>query len=128
MLPEVFVYRGREGQWAFVLHRLSGVALALYLLLHVLDISLVMYGPDGPFNAFLAFYHQWPFRVGLILVMAAVVYHAFNGLRIILMDFTGWGTRYHRQLWYGVLGATTLVGIPVLLKVVPEILGIGHGG
>ena len=122
------MYRGREGQWAFVLHRLSGVALALYLLLHVLDISLVMYGPEGPFNAFLAFYHQWPFRVGLILVMAAVVYHAFNGLRIILMDFTGWGTRYHRQLWYGVLGATTLVGIPVLLKVVPEILGVGHGG
>jgi succinate dehydrogenase / fumarate reductase cytochrome b subunit len=122
------VYRGREGQWAFVLHRLSGVALALYLLLHVLDISLVMYGPDGPFNAFLGFYHQWPFRVGLILIMAAVVYHAFNGLRIILMDFTGWGTRYHRQLWYGVLGVTTLVGIPVLLKVVPEILGVGHGG
>ena len=122
------MYRGREGQWAFVLHRLSGVALALYLILHVLDISLVMYGPNGPFNAFLAFYHQWPFRIGLILIMAAVVYHAFNGLRIILMDLTSWGTKYHRQLWYGVLGATTLIGIPVLLKVVPEILGGGHGG
>ena len=122
------MYRGREGQWAFVLHRLSGVALALYLMLHVLDISLVMYGPDGPFNAFLAFYHQWPFRIGLILIMAAVVYHAFNGLRIILMDLTSWGTKYHRQLWYGVLGATTIIGIPVLLKVVPEIFGAGHGG
>ena len=122
------MYRGREGQWAFVLHRLSGVALALYLMLHVLDISLVMYGPDGPFNAFLAFYHQWPFRIGLILIMAAVVYHAFNGLRIILMDLTSWGTKYHRQLWYGVLGATTIVGIPVLLKIVPEIFGGGHGG
>ena len=44
------MYRGREGQWAFVLHRLSGVAIALYLLLHVVDISLVMYGPDGPFE------------------------------------------------------------------------------
>ncbi len=122
------MYRGREGQWAFVLHRLSGVALALYLMLHVLDISLVMYGPDGPFNAFLAFYHQWPFRIGLILIMAAVVYHAFNGLRIILMDMTSWGTKYHRQLWYGVLGATTVVGIPVLLKIIPEIFGAGHGG
>ena len=122
------MYRGREGQWAFVLHRLSGVALALYLMLHVLDISLVMYGPDGPFNAFLAFYHQWPFRIGLILVMAAVVYHALNGLRIILMDFTDWGTKYHRQLWYGVLGATTIIGVPVLIKVVPEIFGAGHGG
>lgn len=115
------MYKGREGQWAFVLHRISGVALALYLLLHVLDISLVMYGPRV-FNAFLGFYHQWPFRIGLILVMAAVVYHAFNGLRIILMDFTEWGTRYHRALWYGVLAITTAIGIPVLIKVVPEIL------
>jgi succinate dehydrogenase / fumarate reductase cytochrome b subunit len=115
------MYKGREGQWAFVLHRISGVALALYLLLHVLDISLVMYGPRV-FNAFLGFYHQWPFRIGLILVMAAVVYHAFNGLRIILMDFTGWGTRHQRALWYGVLAMTTAIGIPVLIKVVPEIL------
>ncbi len=117
------MYRGREGQWAFYLHRLSGVAIALYLLLHVIDISLVMYGPDGPFNAFLAFYHNWPFRVGLVLVMAGVVYHAFNGLRIILMDFTDWGVRYQRVMWYGVLAATTAVGIPVLFKVVPEIIG-----
>ncbi len=116
------MYRGREGQWAFVLHRLSGVALALYLLLHVLDISLIMYGPRV-FNAFLAFYHQWPFRIGLILIMAGVVYHSFNGLRIILMDFTEWGTRYHRSLWYGVLGITTIIGIPVLIKVLPEIFG-----
>lgn len=117
------MYRGREGQWAFLLHRISGVAIALYLLLHVIDISLVMYGPEGPFNAFLAFYHNWPFRVGLVLVMAAVVYHAFNGLRIILMDFTHWGVHYQRGLWYGALVATTVVGIPVLIKVIPEIVG-----
>ena len=118
------MYRGREGQWAFVLHRMSGVALALFLLLHVVDISLVMWGPDGPFNAFLAFYHQWPFRVGLIVVIAGVVYHALNGLRIIIMDFTSWGVRYQSQMWYGVLGLTALIGIPVLWKIVPEILGI----
>ena len=102
------MYRGREGQWAFVLHRLSGVAIALYLLLHVVDISLVMYGPDGPFDRFLA--------------MAGVAYHALNGLRIIVMDFSRWGVRYQRLLWYLVLSLTTLIGIPVLFKVVPEIL------
>lgn len=116
------MYRGREGQWAFILHRLSGVALALYLLLHVVDISLVMYGPEGPFNAFLAFYHQWPFRIGLLLVIAGVVYHAFNGLRIILMDFTAWGVKYQRSMWYGVLGICAIVGIPVAIKILPEIV------
>lgn len=117
------MYRGREGQWAYFLHRISGVAIALYLLLHVLDISLVMFGRDGPFNAFLLFYHQWPFRIGLVLVIAAVVYHALNGLRIILLDFTTWGINYQRSMWYGVLGLTTIIGIPVLIKIIPEILG-----
>jgi len=116
------MYRGREGQWAFLLHRVSGVAIALFLLLHVLDISLVMFGPDGPFDAFLAFYHNWPFRIGLLMVIAGVVYHALNGLRIILMDFTTWGVRYQRQLWYGVLGLTTAIGIPVLWVIVPQII------
>ncbi|HEX7003959.1 MAG TPA: succinate dehydrogenase, cytochrome b556 subunit [Trueperaceae bacterium] len=116
------MYRGREGQWAFILHRLSGVALALYLLLHVVDISLVMYGPEGPFNAFLAFYHQWPFRVGLLLVIAGVVYHAFNGLRIILMDFTEWGVKLQRPMWYGVLAICVVIGVPVALKILPEIV------
>lgn len=117
------MYRGREGQWAYFLHRISGVALALYLLLHVFDISLVMFGRDGPFNAFLFFYHQWPFRVGLVMVIAAVVYHALNGLRIILLDFTTWGINYQRSMWYGVLGLTTIIGIPVLIKIIPEIFG-----
>jgi hypothetical protein len=30
--------------------------------------------------------------------------------------------RYQRSLWYGVLGLTTVIGVPVLWKIVPEIL------
>lgn len=115
------MYRGREGQWAFILHRLSGLAVLLYLMIHVLNISLASFGPQVS-APILAFFHQGVFRIGLVLVMAGVVYHAFNGLRIILMDFTSWGTKYHRQLWYGVLGATAAVGIPVLIIVVPQIV------
>jgi succinate dehydrogenase / fumarate reductase cytochrome b subunit len=57
------------------------------------------------------------------MVIAGVVYHAFNGLRIIVMDFTDWGVRVQGALWYGVLGATAAVGVPVLIKIVPEIFG-----
>lgn len=117
------MYRGREGQWAFFLHRASGIAIALYLLLHVFDIALVMGGPEGPFNDFLIFYHQWPFRVGLLVLIGGVLYHGLNGLRIILMDFTTWGVKYQRFMWYSVLAATVGVMIPVLIKIVPEILG-----
>ncbi|HZW99210.1 MAG TPA: succinate dehydrogenase, cytochrome b556 subunit [Trueperaceae bacterium] len=119
------MYRGREGQWAYLLHRVSGIAIALYLLLHVFDISLVMWGPDGPFNRFLLFYHQWPFRIGLVLIIAGVVYHALNGLRIMILDFSQWGIKYQRGMWYGVLIVTTAIGIPVLFKIIPEIVGGG---
>ena len=115
------MYRGREGQWAFILHRVSGIALALYLLLHVVDIILVMFGPEAPFNAFLAFYHQWPFRIGLLAVIAGVLYHAFNGLRIILMDLTEWGVKYQRSMWYGVLAICVVLFIPAAIKILPEI-------
>ena len=115
------MYRGREGQWAFILHRVSGLAIALYLYLHVVNIAMAMFGPEvsGPI---LQFFHQGAFRIGLVLVIAAVVYHAFNGLRIIVMDFTDWGVKYQHALWYGVLALTTVVGVPVLIKVIPEII------
>jgi succinate dehydrogenase / fumarate reductase cytochrome b subunit len=115
------MYRGREGQWAFVLHRLSGLAVAFYLYIHVVNISLAMFGPEvaGPI---LDFFHQGIFRIGLVLVMAGVVYHALNGLRIIIMDFTDWGVKYQRQLWYGVLALTAAIGAPVLYIVVPQII------
>lgn len=116
------MYRGREGQWAFILHRVAGIGLVLYLLLHVVDISLVMFGPEGPFNAFLAFYHQWPFRVGLLAVIAASLYHAFNGLRIILMDLTDWGVRYQRAMWYGAMGLTLVLFGLAFAKIAPEIV------
>ncbi|AEB12353.1 succinate dehydrogenase, cytochrome b556 subunit [Marinithermus hydrothermalis] len=116
------MYRGREGQWAFFLHRISGVAILAFLLLHVLDISLAMWGPEV-FNRLLAFYHQTIFRIGLLLVIAGVLYHALNGLRIILMDFTSWGVRVQRQLWYGVWVLFVVMYLPALFKILPEIFG-----
>jgi succinate dehydrogenase / fumarate reductase cytochrome b subunit len=116
------MYRGREGQWAFFLHRISGVAILAFLLLHVLDISLVMWGPEA-FNALLGFYHQPIFRLGLLLVIAGVLYHSLNGLRIILMDMTSWGARHQVELWRGVLVLFVVFYLPVLVIALPQIVG-----
>jgi succinate dehydrogenase / fumarate reductase, cytochrome b subunit len=115
------MYKGREGQWAFILHRLSGIAIAVYLFIHVLNVGATMFGEEAS-RTLMSIFHIAPFRIGLVLVMAGVVYHALNGLRIIIMDFTGWGVKYQRQLWYGCLALTTIIGIPVLIKVIPEII------
>lgn len=115
------MYRGREGQWAFFLHRLSGIAILLYLLIHVLNISAAMWGPEVSERLF-AIEHTPIFRMGLVGVIAAVLYHALNGLRVILMDFTAWGVRLQRELWYGVWLLFALFFVPALIKIVPEIL------
>lgn len=96
------MYKGREGQWAFFLHRLSGLALLAYLLLHTFSIGSVMLG-EKFYMSIHEIYGFVLFRLGLIGVAGAVSYHAFNGIRIILMDFTDWGVKVQRQLWYGVL-------------------------
>lgn len=115
------MYKGKEGQWAFFLHRLSGLAILFYLLLHVISISLYMFGKD----AYMTVHHLYDapiFRLGLIAVAAGVMYHAMNGLRIILMDFTGFGVGVQRPAWYGVLAITVLWTLFVASKVIPRIL------
>lgn len=116
------MYKGREGQWAFYLHRISGLAILLYLLLHVISISLMVFGEE----AYMTVHHMYdliPFRIGLILVTAAVAYHALNGLRIIVMDFFGTGVSYQRPLWYAVLGLTGAIMAYTLYMNIPRILG-----
>ena len=114
------MYRGREGQWAFLLHRLSGLAILLYLLLHTVSIGSVMLG-EGAYSTIHNLYYAWPFRLGLVLVAAGVAYHALNGLRVIAMDFTTWGVKYQRQLWYGVLGLSALAALVTLYANLPRI-------
>lgn len=116
------MYRGREGQWAFLLHRISGMAILLYLLLHVFSIGSVIFG-EAFYMRIHETYDLAPFRLGLVGVVAAVVYHAFNGLRIIMMDFTGFGVAYQRQMWYVVLLISALSTLYALIRLWPRLVG-----
>ncbi len=114
------MYKGREGQWAFFLHRLSGVAILLYLIMHTISIGSTMLGEEV-YGAVHKIYELMPFRLGLIGVAGAVAYHAFNGLRIVLMDFTEWGVKYQRQLWYGSLVFAALFMLLTLYANLPRL-------
>ena len=45
--PSGTLYRGREGMWSWVLHRITGVVLFFFLLVHVLDTGLVRVSPEA---------------------------------------------------------------------------------
>jgi succinate dehydrogenase / fumarate reductase, cytochrome b subunit len=117
MSPKSSVYRGRSGQWAFVTHRITGFLVFLFLLLHIVDVSLIsnprlydqvheLYG-----NVLLRL-----FEVGLLF---ALVYHSLNGLRIVMIDFFPGSIRNEKAVLAAVtalsLGAT-LVGGYVIMK------------
>jgi succinate dehydrogenase / fumarate reductase cytochrome b subunit len=77
---------GRWGveRYAYILHRLTGLGILLYLLMHTVVTSLRVKGiylwTEG------GFFHQPIFRLGEFFVVAAFAFHAFNGIRLVLVE------------------------------------------
>jgi succinate dehydrogenase / fumarate reductase cytochrome b subunit len=108
--------------WAF--HRITGLGVLLFLLLHIVDIFLVNYGPEV-FNELLFLYRHPVFRIGEIILVGAVYYHAANGVRIMLIDFWPAAYRYERQLFYGVMAVFLLAFIPTAFLMIRAIIQAG---
>ena len=121
--PAGTLYRGREGMWSWVLHRITGVAIFFFLLVHILDTALVRVSPEA-YNAVINTYKTPIMGLGEIVLVAAIVLHAFNGLRIILIDFTSFGTR-HQKLMFWIVVALWVV---VLIGFIPRQLMHVFGG
>jgi succinate dehydrogenase / fumarate reductase cytochrome b subunit len=113
-MQNVFSYRGREGQWSWLIHRVAGVGILAFLALHVIDIWLMGQGEET-FNDLLFLYTWPPFKVLELFLIFGVLFHAVNGLRIILIDFVPGATRYHRQLFWIESLVVALVMIPVTI-------------
>ena len=101
--PAGTLYRGREGMWSWVLHRITGVAIYFFLLVHILDTALVRVSPEA-YNAVINTYKTPIMGLGEIALVAAIGLHALNGLRIILVDFWSVATRHQRLLFWIVIG------------------------
>lgn len=89
--------------WSWVLHRITGVAIYFFLLVHILDTSLVRLSPEA-YNAVIGAYKTPIMGIGEIGLVAAIGLHALNGLRIILIDFWKLGTKYQRVMFWVVIG------------------------
>jgi len=105
------VYAGDTGQYAWVLHRATGLGIVGFLLIHILDIMLIGFGQELYDHA-VSFYGN-PFIIPMeVALVGAVLYHAFNGVRVILIDFWSKGTHKERQLFWIALILSILVTIP----------------
>jgi len=103
-MPAGTLYRGKVGMWSWVLHRITGVAIFFFLLVHVLDTALVRVAPEA-YNVVIATYQTPLIGVAERGLVAAILYHGFNGIRIALIDFWSKGAKYQNVMFWVVVGA-----------------------
>jgi len=116
------LYRGHEGMWSWVLHRITGIAIYFFLLVHVLDTATVRLDPEV-YNSVMGSYKTPIMGLGEAGLVAAIIFHALNGLRIILVDATRWGTRYQKVMFYVVLALWVVVMAAFLPRHLMHVFG-----
>jgi len=85
-------YRGREGHYSFLMHRLTGLGTLLFLTIHILDTATVYFLPNLYSHA-IDLYRSTVLGLGEIVLIFCVFYHGVNGLRIAVFDMLqprGW--------------------------------------
>jgi succinate dehydrogenase / fumarate reductase cytochrome b subunit len=107
-MPAGTLYRGKVGMWSWVLHRITGVAIFFFLLVHVLDTALVRLSPEA-YNAVISTYKTPIIGLAELGLVAAILFHALNGLRIILIDFWRKGVKYQNVMFWIVIAIALIV-------------------
>ena len=113
--PAGTLYRGREGMWSWVAHRVTGVLIFFFLFAHVMDTALVRVSPEA-YNEVIGTYKNPVVGLGEAGLVAAVIFHALNGVRIILVDFWSEGPRYQRQMLWAVVGLFAVLFVPFVIR------------
>ncbi len=114
------MYKGRSGMWSWLLHRITGLGVLLFLLVHIVDISLLNFGPQV-YNDGIALFGTPIVRVISLALIGAVFFHAYNGVRIILIDFWPKGVKYQATMFAVVMVATIICFLPIAYFVLKPI-------
>jgi succinate dehydrogenase / fumarate reductase cytochrome b subunit len=97
------------------------VAIILFLFAHVVDTALVGWGPKA-YNRVVSVYHNPIIRLLELGLVAAVIYHALNGVRIMIIDFWPRASDFNRKLIYGTVGLFVASMIPITYLIVKPIV------
>ena len=87
--------RDHAGYWAFVVHRVSGLVLALFLPVHFFVLSRALANPAG-LDAFFAWTSQPGVKLAETLLVLALAVHLAGGVRLLLVEFVGWRAEWQK--------------------------------
>lgn len=110
------LYRGDPGMWSWVLHRITGATIFFFLFVHVLDTALVRVSPEA-YNAVIETYKTPIVGLMELGLVAMVLYHALNGLRVMLVDFWSKGPKYQRVMLWTILAIWFVAMIPAAIRI-----------
>lgn len=104
-------YRGDPGMWSWVMHRITGVLTFFFLFVHVLDTALVRVSPNT-YNQVIETYKTPIVNLMEVGLVGAVLYHALNGIRVMLVDFWSKGPKFQKPMLWTIVGVWVVVMIP----------------
>src|SRR5215471_20404081 len=104
------------GMWAYALNRITGTGLVVYLYLHLIVLSTLSRGP-GAWDAFVSLARQPYFLILDIILLAGILIHGLNGLRLAHTSFVE--SRWQKVLF----SALMLVSLVVLSVAALKIFG-----
>lgn len=108
--------RSHPAWWAFLVHRLSGLALALFLPLHFLTLATALQGEAG-LAAALAWTEQPLVKAGEVLLVVLLAAHMTGGIRLLMLEFLPWRD-WQKSLLAAAAGATVIAGGAFLFNLV----------
>ena len=124
-LKSALRYKGREGMWTWMLHRATGLGVLLFLVVHVIETAAIIYSPEF-YDSALGLYKSPIFRLAELLIFFSVLFHAVNGLRIIVQDFWPYVMRRQRQLAWATAVIVIVAMVPVTWKMVAPVMGLAE--
>lgn len=134
-ITEGLRYGGGIGQWSWLLHRATGLGILVFLIIHIIDTFLVVAYPEL-YDHTVAIYGgsvtglptswsmngyywplRWAFRIGELGLIACVLFHSLNGVRVVMVDFWPRAALHQRVMFNWVLGIFAAIMIPVSIWV-----------
>ncbi|KXP00845.1 succinate dehydrogenase, cytochrome b556 subunit [Tsukamurella pseudospumae] len=120
----VSLYKGDPGMLNWVLHRISGVTIFFFLFVHVLDTAVIRVDPTA-YDKVIETYKTPIIGLLEIGLVMAILFHALNGVRVILVDFWSKGVQYQKAMSIVVWTVFLLTGAAMAARLL--YIMISHG-
>jgi succinate dehydrogenase / fumarate reductase, cytochrome b subunit len=115
-------YKGKLGMANWIVHRITGLGIVLFVGIHVGMGFLGQQFADDTAFAINAIYESWGFQ---LFVYFSVLFHAFNGSRLALMDiFPGLIRFQSEMIWLQWLIFIPVYGLPSFIMLQNTLTGV----